>query len=297
MSTSLPLPLPKPLTHNPNRTHLLLCATGSVATIKLPPIISALAHHPRLSIRLILTPAASRFLAGQSAEQPTLASVASLANVDGVYTDEDEWKTPWTRSAGILHIELRRWADLMVIAPLSANSLAKIVGGWAEGLVCSVVRAWDTTGGIDRVRSPALEAGAAGESQSKPSDRAGSGSWGEGLMGGGEGAMGGEVISGARARKKIILVAPAMNTAMWKHPVTRQHMRVLEGEWNVGQGGWFEVLRPMQKELACGDTGDGAMKDWKEIVHLIEERLGIAASADSAGGRTEESQSGTERNP
>jgi phosphopantothenoylcysteine decarboxylase len=34
-------------------------------------------------------------------------------------------------------------------------------------------------------------------------------------------------------------------------------------------------LQPMQKELACGDVGGGAMKDWKEIVSLIEERLGL----------------------
>ncbi|KAJ9642420.1 hypothetical protein H2199_004801 [Coniosporium tulheliwenetii] len=261
------LPSPKPLTHNPTHTHLLLCATGSVATIKLPLIITALSHHPALSIRLILTPSATTFLAGQSAEQPSLASIAALPNVDGVYTDEDEWKTPWTRGAKILHIELRRWADLMVIAPLSANSLAKIVGGWAEGLATfEGGRGWG-----------ARECGKRGRE---------SGSWGEGLMGGGVEATGdGQVDDGGRRRKKkAILVAPAMNTAMWKHPITAQHMRVLEEEWNVSQGGWFEVLSPMQKELACGDTGDGAMKDWKEIVLLIEERLGLAASTNGAGG-------------
>ncbi|EON62815.1 hypothetical protein W97_02040 [Coniosporium apollinis CBS 100218] len=277
------LPSPRPLTYNSTHTHLLLCATGSVATIKLPSIISSLSHHPALSIRLILTPAACTFLAGQSTEQPSLASVAALPNVDGIYTDEDEWRTPWTRGAKILHIELRRWADLMVIAPLSANSLAKIVGGWAEGLVCSVVRAWDTTGEIDPVRLPPRP-GAADRLENAGSRERESGSWGEGLMGGGIEAVEG-THAGSRGRgKKIVLVAPAMNTAMWKHPITRQHMRVLEKDWNVSQGGWFEVLSPMQKELACGDTGDGAMKDWKEIVSLIEERLGLTASTNGAGG-------------
>lgn len=277
------LPSPRPLTHNSTHTHLLLCATGSVATIKLPSIISSLSHHPALSIRLILTPSACTFLAGQSTEQPSLASIAALPNVDGIYTDEDEWRTPWTRGAKILHIELRRWADLMVIAPLSANSLAKIVGGWAEGLVCSVVRAWDTTGEIDPVRLPPRP-DAADRLENAGSRERESGSWGEGLMGGGIEAVEGNQ-AGSRGRgKKIILVAPAMNTAMWKHPITRQHMRVLEEDWNVSQGGWFEVLSPMQKELACGDTGDGAMKDWKEIVSLIEERLGLTASTNGAGG-------------
>lgn len=31
------------------------------------------------------------------------------------------------------------------------------------------------------------------------------------------------------------------------------------------------------EELACGDVGDGAMKDWKEIVEVIEHRLGLRA--------------------
>ena len=72
---------------------------------------------------------------------------------------------------------------------------------------------------------------------------------------------------------KRIIVAPAMNTAMWRHPVTRKQLGVLEGEWGVDNGGWVEIVRPVEKELACGDVGDGAMRDWKEMVRLIEERL------------------------
>lgn len=43
----------------------------------------------------------------------------------------------------MLHIDLRRWADLMVIAPLSANTLAKLAGGLCDNLLTCVVRAWD----------------------------------------------------------------------------------------------------------------------------------------------------------
>lgn len=46
-------------------------------------------------------------------------------------------------SRSVLHIELRKWADVLVIAPLSANTLAKIAGGLCDNLVTSVVRAWD----------------------------------------------------------------------------------------------------------------------------------------------------------
>lgn len=213
---------------NDGKHHLLLAASGSVATIKLPSIVKALSQHTNISVRIVLTKSAQNFLAGQSAEQPPLEALKDVPNVDGIYLDEDEWSKPWTRGGGILHIELRRWAHILVIAPLSANSLAKMTMGLADNLLLSVVRAWDTTGEIE----------------------------------------------GGQKRKRII-VAPAMNTAMWRHPITKKQLRVLEEDWGVGgkDDGWIEVLRPIEKELACGDVGDGAMREWKEIVSVIEERL------------------------
>jgi phosphopantothenoylcysteine decarboxylase len=91
-----------------NKHHLLLAASGSVATIKIPKMVGALSRHTNLSIRIVLTSSAARFLAGQSAEQPSLADIRAMPGVDGVYLDEDEWATPWTRGSRILHIELRR---------------------------------------------------------------------------------------------------------------------------------------------------------------------------------------------
>lgn len=219
---------------NDGKRHLLLAASGSVATIKIPNILHALSKHPKLSIRLILTKSATNFLAGQSKEQPHLESLRHIKNVDGIFLDEEEWVHPWKRGQGILHIELRRWADILLISPLSANTLAKITGGFSDNLLTSVVRAWDTT----------VEGGS-----------------------------------------KRIMVAPAMNTMMWRHPVTRKQIKVLEEEWGVGNlgayvvddegEGWFEVLRPQEKELACGDVGDGAMKAWEEVVKVVEIRLGL----------------------
>ncbi|PKS08076.1 hypothetical protein jhhlp_006688 [Lomentospora prolificans] len=229
---------------NDGKKHLLVAASGSVATIKLPLIISAFAKYPNVSIRVILTKSASEFLAGQSDEQPTLSTLSSLPNVEGVHEDEDEWAEPWTRGAKILHIALRRWADILVVAPLSANTLAKVVSGMSDNLLTSVIRAWDTTGLID-------------------------------------------------GKNSRILVAPAMNTAMWMHPVTSKHIHVLQDEWGVRQSGrseaevrkdghaiaprtgWFEVLRPVEKALACGDVGSGAMREWSEIVEITKERLGL----------------------
>ncbi|SMR61150.1 unnamed protein product [Zymoseptoria tritici ST99CH_1E4] len=236
--------------HHDNRPHLLLSATGSVATIKLPLILSYLStHHPNLSIRLILSPTALTFLSGQSAEQPTPATLlATIPTLEAIYLDSDEWLRPWVRGDPILHIELRRWADLMVIAPLSANAMAGLCGGFSSSLILSVARAWDGTGTIDEER-PSVP-------------------WPYPLSTGQD--------DGGR-RKKGIIVCPAMNTAMWNHPVTSSHMAKLEGEWNVDrEGGWMEVLRPVEKNLACGDVGSGAMREWKEICGVVEERLGLS---------------------
>uniref|UniRef100_A0A4W4HHI7 Phosphopantothenoylcysteine decarboxylase n=1 Tax=Electrophorus electricus TaxID=8005 RepID=A0A4W4HHI7_ELEEL len=60
-----------------------------------------------------------------------------------VYTDKDEWEMWTTRSDPVLHIELRRWANLLVIAPLDANTLGKIASGICDNLLTCVVRAWD----------------------------------------------------------------------------------------------------------------------------------------------------------
>ncbi|KAL6857411.1 hypothetical protein ACO1O0_004846 [Amphichorda felina] len=212
------------------KKHLLLAASGSVATIKMVPIVKTLATRQNLSIRLVLTPSAARFLDGQSDEQPSLSEIARLPNVDGVYSDASEWTPAWTRGAPILHIELRKWSDLMIIAPLSANSLAKMVTGMCDSLLLSVVRAWDTTGTAD----------------------------------------------GTGETRKKIVVAPAMNVAMWRHPITARQIRTLEEDWG-GDQGWIEVMRPIEKTLACGDTGVGAMVSFEQIVALVDDKLGLKA--------------------
>ena len=206
---------------NDGKQHLLLAASGSVATIKLPLIISSFQARSNLSIRVILTKSATHFLAGQSPEQPTVASLASLPNVDAVHLDEDEWDEPWTRDSHILHIELRKWAHLLAIAPMSANLLAKVTGGICDNLLTNVIRAWD--------------------------------------------------VDSSSRKGPTIIVAPAMNSMMWAHPVTAKQLAILDKEWV-----WFEVLPAQVKLLACGDIGLGAMCEWTEIVKVIENRLGFA---------------------
>ncbi|KAL3160492.1 hypothetical protein ABBQ32_010803 [Trebouxia sp. C0010 RCD-2024] len=57
--------------------------------------------------------------------------------------DEEEWHQWQKKGDPVLHIELRKWADLLLVAPLSANTLAKMAQGLCDNCLTSVVRAWD----------------------------------------------------------------------------------------------------------------------------------------------------------
>lgn len=74
---------------------------------------------------------------------PTPALAAELPPHIQVWVDRDEWDVWEQRTDPVLHIELRRWADILVVAPLTANTLSKIALGLCDNLLTSVVRAWN----------------------------------------------------------------------------------------------------------------------------------------------------------
>jgi phosphopantothenoylcysteine decarboxylase len=57
--------------------------------------------------------------------------------------DDDDWRGWRKVGDDVAHVELRRWADALLIAPLSANSLAKVANGLCDNLLTCIVRAWD----------------------------------------------------------------------------------------------------------------------------------------------------------
>uniref|UniRef100_A0A8C3VEK2 Phosphopantothenoylcysteine decarboxylase n=1 Tax=Catharus ustulatus TaxID=91951 RepID=A0A8C3VEK2_CATUS len=157
--------------------HVLVGVTGSVAALKLPLLVAELLKIPGLEVKVVTTEKAKHFYNAQ--EIPVT-----------LYGDEEEWQLWKGRSDPVLHIELRRWADLMVVAPLDANTLAKVANGICDNLLTCVIRAWDL---------------------SKP-----------------------------------LLFCPAMNTAMWEHPITARHVEQLKGF------GYTEIPCVVKK-LVCGD--------------------------------------------
>jgi hypothetical protein len=159
-------------------------------------------------------------------ERAPPAAVVGAAAVHAAGHPPDPPLNPTTTRTPFKHapLQLRRWADVLVIAPLSANTLAKLAHGLADGLLTCVARAWE------------LRAG-----------------------GGGGGGGGGAAPPPAA---KPLLVAPAMNTAMWEHPATGAQLATL-GAWGVA------VVPPVAGALACGDTGCGALAAVADIAAAV----------------------------
>lgn len=63
-----------------------------------------------------------------------------------------------------------------------------------------------------------------------------------------------------------VVVAPAMNTQMWKHPAMARNLGILKGD--LGQR--LEVVGPVSKLLACGDWGMGAMAEPDAILEALK---------------------------
>ncbi|KAJ1982826.1 putative phosphopantothenoylcysteine decarboxylase [Dimargaris cristalligena] len=67
----------------------------------------------------------------------------SQLNGAKLYTDEGEWQVWSKKGDPVVHIDLRKWADIMVVVPLDAHTLAKIANGLCDNLLTCVLRAWD----------------------------------------------------------------------------------------------------------------------------------------------------------
>jgi phosphopantothenoylcysteine decarboxylase len=121
---------------------ILLGVTGSVAAIHTPLLFQDLraASH---EVKIVATNAALYFF-----EPAVIGSDIGRRNADVLILDEDEWPGRhegqiYRRGDTVVHIELRRWADLFLIAPLDANTLAKLASGICDNCLTCVWRAWD----------------------------------------------------------------------------------------------------------------------------------------------------------
>jgi len=107
---------------------ILVAVTGSIAAVKAPILIS----------RLIKAGAEVKCVITQSAEK--LVSPLSLSTLsrNKCFQDKDQWQEYQTKP---LHIALAEWAELILVAPMSATSLSKFTNGNADGLLASILLA------------------------------------------------------------------------------------------------------------------------------------------------------------
>ncbi|GAA6006198.1 hypothetical protein JCM10207_000559 [Rhodosporidiobolus poonsookiae] len=117
--------------------HVLLACSGSVASIKASLIVRELLAHDKVDVQVVATKHAAHFFDAQALEKDYDGRVR-------VWTDADEWAGWGKIGDPVLHIELRRWADVVLIAPCSANTLAKITHGICDNILTSFLRALPT---------------------------------------------------------------------------------------------------------------------------------------------------------
>lgn len=110
--------------------NILLGLTGSVATTISNKLISKLKSLG--DVKVITTSNSIKFM-----------EFDDIFNIRP-YCDISEWDT-YSHDESVLHVDLRKWADVFVIAPLSANTLGKISNGICDNLLTCVTQAWDFT--------------------------------------------------------------------------------------------------------------------------------------------------------
>ena len=113
---------------NPKSTRVLIGIGGGIAAYKVCEVVSTL-FKAGAEVRVILTTSAQEFI--------TPLTVATLSR-HPAYTDRDFWQPTHQRP---LHIDLGEWAEVLAIAPLTANTLAKLTHGIADNLLTNTVLA------------------------------------------------------------------------------------------------------------------------------------------------------------
>jgi phosphopantothenoylcysteine decarboxylase / phosphopantothenate---cysteine ligase len=179
---------------------------GGVAAYKVCEVISTLVK-AGIEVRAILTDSAQQFI--------TPLTIATLCR-HPVYTDKDFWAPIHERP---LHIQLGEWAEVFLVAPLTANTLGKLALGLADNLLTNTILASTCP----------------------------------------------------------VLVAPAMNTAMWEQQSVQRNwaqLKQLERIHSIGPGTGL---------LACDTVGAGRMAEPEEMVSYLQSLLYSQGDRDLLG--------------
>ncbi|MGV6802571.1 MAG: flavoprotein [Ruegeria sp.] len=146
------------LTAPPNgRRNVLLCACGSSAADKVPELVARIkaAGH---NVKLIPSVSSEKFFRDIGSDEEHGAglfkkakrkqkskSIDDYITHNDYYRDDDEWNFRYTEFGMPLrasHLALCDWADCVIVAPVTCNTMGKIANGIADNLLTSVFVAW-----------------------------------------------------------------------------------------------------------------------------------------------------------
>lgn len=175
-------------------TTILLGITGSIAAYRAGDLARELMRQGH-RVQVVMTRAATR-----------LISPDTFAALTGNPVMVDVFDEPMPGQ--IAHIELAQAADLVLIAPATAHTLARLALGLADDMLTTL----------------------------------------------------------ALATRAPILIAPAMNPAMWSHPALQAHVQTLRARG-------VAFIEPAYGIMACGDEGWGKLADTPTIVQAVQQRL------------------------
>ncbi len=176
------------------RKNILLGVTGGVAAYKSAILVRHLLDETA-NVQVVFTPSAHEFI-----------TATTLQALSGRPVRDDLWDRQAEAAMG--HIELARWADLVVVAPATAHFMACLAQGLAPNLLTTLCLATDAP----------------------------------------------------------IVLAPAMNQAMWRAPATQRNAAILAGDGR-------RLIGPDEGDQACGDTGPGRMVEPEELLCAVRQIL------------------------
>lgn len=174
---------------------IILGVTGSIAAYKACEILSLLGKESRFDVHVVLTKEAGEFV--------TALTFQTLSR-NKVITDIFEIPEDWSPR----HTSLADKADLILIAPATANIMAKLAAGICDDMLTCVVY----------------------------------------------------------ATKAPVLIAPAMNEKMYRHPITQENIARLK---KIG----YSFIGPVKGRLACGHEDIGHIAGVEEITNEAKRLL------------------------